>query len=151
MVNTQTPTPCDMFVVDLGGHEVDQFAKVDLPDMSTPVVEHNSGSSEKRYPTKHAEQPDYGGEFTMTIYARGEKNTIDQWWEKLKTWEAGANATSISVAAKRASDQSTIARWEFEEAMLTKREFEGSFSGGDATKMRITVKYRKMKREIPGR
>jgi len=60
MVNKKTPTTCDNFVFDLGGKEVEHFHQISLPEASIPVVEHNSGSSKKRHPTKHAEQPDRG-------------------------------------------------------------------------------------------
>lgn len=148
MVNTETPEVCDNFVVDLGGREVDQFYKLDLPTLSIPVVEHNAGSSEKRYPTKHAERPKQDGTFSATLYARGEKNSIDEWWDSLTDWETDENEKSISVTAK-APDGETIGRWEFETARLVKYDYVDSLSGGEAMKISITISYRKMVRKTP--
>lgn len=148
MVNTETPDPCDNFVVDLGGREVEQFHQVDLPTLSIPVVEHNAGSSKKRNPTKHAERPDYEGTFQATLYARGEKNSIDEWWDSITNWESDENEKAISVTAK-APDGETIGRWEFETARLVQYEYVDDLSGGDAMKIAITVSYRKMKRKEP--
>jgi len=148
MVNAETPAVCDRFKVDLGGHEIDHFYQVDLPDLDIPVVEHNSGDSGKRYPTKHAEYPDYGGTFTASLYARGEKNAIDEWWDTITSWEEGENEEAISISAY-APDEERIGRWEFEDAKLIKYQYDDSLSGGEAMKITITVSYRKMERKEP--
>jgi hypothetical protein len=148
MVNTETPDTVDNFKVDLGGREVEQFFQLDLPTLSIPVVEHNAGSSEKRYPTKHAERPDWEGTFTALLYARGEKNSIDEWWAEITNWESDSKEQSISVTAY-APDGEVIGRWEFETARLVQYEYVDSLNEGDAMKIAITVSYRKMKRAEP--
>lgn len=148
MVNKSTPTTCDNFIFDLGGKEVEHFHQITLPETSIPVVEHNSGASGKRHPTKHAEQPDYGGTFTASLYARGKKNSIDKWWDDLTAWKEGQNQKAISITAK-SPDGRTIGRWEFEEANLIRYDYQDNLSGGEAMKVAITVSYRKMKRKKP--
>lgn len=148
MVNEETPAVLDRFAVDLGGKEIEHFFKVELPDLSIPVIEHNTGDSGKRYPTKHAEFPDYGGTFSASLYARGTVNAIDSWWKELTSWNTGTNQQSISFTAK-APDDTVIGRWEFEDAKLIEYNYDTDLANGDSIKVTITLSYRKMKRAKP--
>lgn len=148
MVNKKTPTVSDNFIINLGGKEVKHFHQVTLPNKEIPRVEHNSGSSDKRYPTKHAEKPDFGGTFTATLFARGKKNSIDKWWDDLTSWKEGQNQKSISITAK-SPDGRVIGEWTFTEAKLIRYEYQDNMSGGEAMKIAITVSYRKMERKKP--
>ena len=143
---TTTPIESDDFKVDLGGKEVHQFYRVNLPARSIPVIEHQVGDG-PRYPLKHADQEDYGGNFTAELYAQGGKSDIDSWWDDLKQWGEDAHEQTISVTATDPNDNDVV-RWKFTNARLVKYEYGDRLSGGQAIKVIVTISYDKMEREM---
>lgn len=147
MVNPKTAVASNKFKVDFGGNETQQFYEVDLPTAEIPVLEHEVGSKQN-YPLKHADQADYGGTFTASLYAQGSKSNVDTWWDNLKTYKEEQNQKSISITLTDPNDNNVM-RWEFEDATLIKYEYQGQLSGGDAMKIQITISYQRMMRKQP--
>lgn len=144
-MNPKTAVASNKFKVEFGGRETAQFYHVDLPSADIPVLEHEVGSGQN-YPLKHADQADFGGTFTAQLYAQGSKSSVDKWWDKLKNYKKKQNEKTISVTLVDPNDN-RVMTWKFTDATLTKYEFQGKLSGGDAMKIAITVSYQKMERK----
>lgn len=143
---TTTPIESDDFTVDLGGKEVNQFYRVNLPSKNIPVIEHQVGDG-PRYPLKHADRSDYGGTFTAELYAQGSKSDIDSWWDNLKQWAEDEHEKTISVTITDPNDNAVL-RWKFTNARLVKYDYGDSLQGGEAMKIIVTISYDKMDREV---
>lgn len=147
MVDKTTAVSSHNFKVDFGGNEELQFYNIELPSLSIPVLEHEVGSNQS-YPLKHADQADYGGTFNCELYGQGSKSSVDKWWDNLKNYKESQNEATISVTLCDPNDKNVL-RWEFQEATLTKYEYQGQLSSGDAMKISITVSYQRMDRKVP--
>jgi hypothetical protein len=147
MVNPATAVSSHNFKIDFGGNETSQFYNVDLPTISIPVLEHEVGSKQS-YPLKHADQADYGGSFTCELYGQGSKSAVDTWWDNLKAYKEKQNQATISVTLTDPNDNNVL-RWEFSDATLTRYEYQGQLSSGDAMKISIEVSFQRMDRKVP--
>lgn len=147
MVDASTAVSSHNFKVDFGGNEELQFYNIELPTISIPVLEHEVGSAQN-YPLKHADQADYGGTFTCELYGQGTKSSVDKWWDNLKNYKEDMKEATISVTLTDPNDNNVL-RWEFQGVTLTKYDYQGQLSSGEAMKIAITVSYQRMDRKVP--
>jgi len=124
----EPPVNNDKFRVDVGkDKDIDKFARVNLPKMSTESLEHDSGDSGKRFVSKHSGQKQNGGELRLTFYAKGDTGKMKEWMQNTLQWKEGTLIKDISVQSELPEGKAHF-RWEYRNARINGIEFDSSFS-----------------------
>ena len=137
MSETSSPPSVSNFTLQIGDSEIPQAVSVNLPPAKIQVIE---SWTDHPYPIKQAEPSEFGGSFTMELYAQAASTPIDQWWDSTTTYPDDENMHTVTVTLHDEEGDDLI-DWEFSDAVLESYEYGDTIGEDDDDRVVITIGY----------